>query len=59
MRSIYDYIAFQLEEPQTAAKVYKGIKAQIAKLTEMPERHPLYPDEPWYGYGLRRLVGGN
>ena len=59
IRSIYRYIAFQLKEPQIAAKQYERIKSEIRKLNEMPERHAYYPDEPWRSYGVKKLIVDN
>ena len=59
LRSIYSYIAVQLKEPQIAAKQYGRIKSAILTLGEMPERHPLYTDEPWQSRGLRKFMVDN
>ena len=59
LRSIYSYIAFHLQEPRVALRQYTKIKNSLLTLSEKPERHPLYADEPWRGMGLRRMVIGS
>ena len=55
LRSIYEYIAFTLLEPETAAAQARRIMDAITELNHMPLRHPLYPKEPWQGRGLRYM----
>lgn len=59
VRSIFEYIAFSLLEPDVAKNQSWRIMDMVAKLKEMPLRHPLYPKEPWYSKGLRVLPVDN
>lgn len=59
LRDIYEYIAFSLLEPGTARKQIKRILDTVAKLNKMPNRHPLYQNEPWNSKGLRVLPVDN
>lgn len=53
LRDIYEYIAFTLLEPDTAANQTNRIMDEIAKLDHMPLRFQLYAHEPWQSKGLR------
>ena len=53
LRDIYEYIAYELLVPETASGQTGRIMKQIRSLEEMPMRHRLYEDEPWYSQGLR------
>ena len=53
IREIYEYIAFELLVPDTAAAQYKRIMDAIRKLDELPLRFPLYKDEPWSSLEMR------
>lgn len=57
--TIYIYIAQQLLEPEISANQVKRIISAIGNLDEMPHRNPLYPKEPWRGFGLRKLLIDN
>lgn len=59
LRSIYEYIALSLLVPETARKQTDRIMDVIAKLNQMPFRHPLYEKEPWQSKGLRALPVDN
>ena len=59
VRNIYEYIAFSLCEPETAAGMYRRIIDTINSLDNMPERCPLYRDEPWHSRGLREMIVKN
>jgi len=50
------YDRFQFREPGTAQKIYKMIQKQISELDHLPERFPLWEDEPWHSRGLRRML---
>lgn len=56
LRGIYEYIAQVLGEPVIAENQYHRILLAAHKLSTMPERNPLFPDEPWHGLGLRKLL---
>lgn len=53
LRDIYKYIAFELQEPDTAAGQTRRIMKAARSLNEMPMRHKLYEEEPWYSLGMR------
>lgn len=59
LRSIYEYIAFTLLEPETAARQLERIEKRILSLDEMPERFRAFEKEPWYGRGLRQMPVDN
>jgi len=55
LRSIFEYIAFSLLEPEIAKNQVRRIIDAVAKLNEMPLRYHLYEKEPWHSKGLRVL----
>ena len=59
LRVIYSYIAFELMAPDTAASQYRRIVSAILTLDEMPERFPIYPEEPWKSLEMRWLPVDN
>lgn len=59
LKSIVTYIRLQLKEPGTAQRVYQTIRNEILKLNHMPDRYPLWQDEPWQSRGLRKLLAAN
>ncbi len=56
IRSIYEYIAFELLAPDIAAAQYRRIINSIRKLDDMPLRFPLYKDDPWNSLGITHLA---
>jgi toxin ParE1/3/4 len=59
LRGIYEYIAFSLLEPGIANKINSRIITGLKSLSRMPERYPVYQEEPWKSRGLRRINIGN
>lgn len=59
LRGIYEYIAFKLLEPETAARQFGRIEKGILNLNEMPERFRVLEKEPWYSRGLRQMPVDN
>ncbi|MCM1254129.1 MAG: type II toxin-antitoxin system RelE/ParE family toxin [Clostridium sp.] len=59
LRSIYEYIAFDLQSPQNAASQLDRLEEHIASLEEMPERCRVYDKEPWRKRNLRILSVDN
>jgi len=59
LRDIYEYIAFSLLAPENAKGQVHRIKDAVAKLNNMPMRHPLYEKEPWRSKGLRFMAVDN
>lgn len=55
LKNIYEYIAFQLLEKQTAERQVNRIMDVIESLDEMPARFTLYDEEPWHSRGLRKI----
>ena len=55
LRDIYEYIAFSLHEPTTADSVQNRIVTTLASLKDLPERHPVYSEEPWKSRNCRRI----
>ncbi|MFA5384825.1 MAG: type II toxin-antitoxin system RelE/ParE family toxin [Eubacteriales bacterium] len=55
LRSIFEYSAFSLLEPEIAKNQSRRIMDAIAKLNEMPLLYHLYEKEPWDSKGLRLL----
>ena len=48
LTDIYAYIAYSLLAPENAA-------GQAERLSTMPMRHEVYPEEPWKSMGLRYM----
>ena len=53
LRNRYEYIAYELLVPETAAGQTQRIMKEIRALEEMPMRYRLYEGEPWHSEGLR------
>lgn len=53
LRGIYEYIAYSLLAPQTAANKVKKIISAINNLSLNAVTHKLYEHEPWHSKGLR------
>jgi plasmid stabilization system protein ParE len=56
MNAIFDYIAVQLQVPETAYRQYERIASAIESLRSLPERYPLLDVEPEHDLGMRRLL---
>jgi toxin ParE1/3/4 len=59
LKSIYEYLAFTVLEPQVAAKLIERIEQAIISLEYMSERFRLYEKEPWFSIGLRLMPVDN
>ena len=59
LKSIYEYLAFTVLEPQIATKLIKRIEQAMNSLEYMPERFRLYEKEPWTNIGLRLMSVDN
>ena len=55
LEGIYKYIAFSLQEPMTAGKLYQSITAAVHSLEDLPMHNALHESEPWRSRGLRRM----
>jgi len=53
LKSIYEYIAYELLAPATAEGQVSRIRSAIRTLDNMPEKHKVYENEPWRSQGLR------
>ncbi len=53
LKNIYEYIAYSLLVPDTARNMYQQIIQNARSLENMPERNPLYKEEPWHSQGVR------
>lgn len=59
LQSIYEYIAYDLYEPDTAADQVRAIMNAISNLDEMPMKYRQYDVEPWASKGMRIISVGN
>ena len=59
LRSIYEYIAFELKSIENAIGQLERLEQSILKLSEMPERYKQYENEPWKSKGLRMMPVDN
>ena len=55
LNSIYSYIAFSLNEIETAVAMFNTITEAIDSLENMPERHPLLDMEPHKSRQIRKM----
>ena len=55
MAAIYDYIADQLQAPETAMQQYNRIADAIETLSAFPERCSLLHSQPEQSLGMRQL----
>lgn len=55
LKEIYEYIACSLHASDTARSIYQRIIQGAHSLETMPERNPLYKEEPWHSQGIRFL----
>ena len=53
LKNIYEYIAYSLLVPDTARNMSRQIMQSVRSLETMPERNPLYKEEPWHSQGVR------
>ena len=59
LRSIYEYIAFELQSLQNAQGQIGRLESNILKLKEMPERFSVFEKEPWKSRNLRVMPVNN
>jgi len=55
LREIYEYVAYTILVPDTAKVLSEEIMGEVRSLESLPERNPLYRDEPWHSQGVRFL----
>ena len=53
LKRICQYILYELSAPIAAQNTSDRIMDSIRSLNTMPERNPLYKEEPWYSRGVR------
>ncbi len=59
LRSIFEYIAFELQSPQNATGQLDRLEQSIMSLDQMPERFRVYEKEPWHSRNLRIMPVDN
>jgi toxin ParE1/3/4 len=55
LKSIFEYVAITLFEPEIASNLIQRIEQAIISLEYMPERFRLYEKAPWFNIGLRQM----
>lgn len=53
LRGVYEYIAYELQSPQSAAAQLSRLEESIRALDQMPDRFRRYDREPWHSRGWR------
>jgi len=53
LKAIFEYIAYELLVPETAAGQVSRIRNAINSLDNMPEKYKIYDEEPWKSRELR------
>lgn len=59
LRSIFEYIAYDLQSIQNAVGQLDRLEREIASLIQMPERFRIYEKEPWCSRNLRIMPVDN
>lgn len=59
LRNIFEYIAFELQEPQVAIGQLNRLEKEIYSLDQMPERYRVYDREPWRSRNLHIMPVDN
>ena len=59
LRSIYEYIAFELLAPDNAAGQLARLEKHILQLADFPEKFSRYENEPWKSRQLRVMPVDN
>ena len=55
LHGIYEYIAYVLSSTTAANATASRIMQGVRSLEALPERNPLYQEEPWLSLGIRVL----
>lgn len=55
LKNLYEYVAYSLLAPDAARSLYQKIIQSVRSLETMPNRNPLYKEEPWRSQGVRFL----
>jgi toxin ParE1/3/4 len=59
LRGVYEYIAFELLSPDSAAGQLDRLEEHIIGLEHFPEKFKAYEKEPWHSRGLRVMPVDN
>lgn len=59
LRGIYEYIAFELLQPEYAVGQITHIERKIMQLEQFPEKFKRYPKEPWKSRNMRIVSADN
>ncbi len=59
LKSTVMYISKTLLVPDTARAWVNKLKAEISKLSELPNRFMLVDEEPWCSQGVHKMFVGN
>ena len=59
LQGIFEYISLVLLSPIAAKSTSESIMREIRSLETLPERNPLYKNEPWHSQGVRVLTVRN
>lgn len=59
LEEIMQYISGTLREPNAAKNLLRAIQQELSALHQMPERHPLIPEDILPGTAIRRLFVKN
>ena len=59
LRGIFEYIAYELQELQTAIGQLDRLEKEINSLNQMPERYRIYDREPWRSRNLHIMPVDN
>ena len=59
LRGIFEYIAFELLSPDSAAGQLDRLERKIISLENYPEKFGCYEQEPWHSRGLRVMPVDN
>lgn len=59
LKSIFDYITYELLSPKYAVGQVERIMKAVRSLESMPTRHQIYEEEPWKTIQVRYLPVDN
>ena len=59
LKSIFDYITYELLSPKYASGQVERIMKAVRSLENMPTRHQIYEEEPWKTKQVRYLPVDN
>lgn len=59
LKSVYTYIAYDLQAKDTAKRQVDRIRSSIRSLSDLPERYAPVEWEPWHEMGMRKMPVDN